>query len=43
MRELAIKDADPNAIGPLTVSPSGPLPAGFVATIEQTYTVGTWP
>ena len=41
VRELAIKDADPNAIGPLTVSPAGPLPAASLATIEQTYTVGT--
>ena len=31
VRELAIKDADPDAIGPLTVSPAGPLPAGFAS------------
>ncbi len=41
VRELAIKDADPDAIGPLAVSPAGPLPAASLATIEQTYTVGT--
>ena len=41
VRELAIKDADPSAIGPLVVSPAGPLPAASLATIEQTYTVGT--
>ena len=40
VRELAIKDADADALGPLTVSPAGPLPAASLATIEQTYTVG---
>jgi len=43
VRELTVKDADPGAIGALTVAPAGPLAAGSLATIEQTYTIGTLP
>jgi hypothetical protein len=43
VRELAVKEADPRAIGTLTLSPEGPLRTGSHATIEQTYTVGTKP
>jgi hypothetical protein len=43
VRELALKDADPEALGTVSVSPAGPLAAGSFATIEQTYTVGTRP
>jgi hypothetical protein len=43
VHELTVKDADPRAIGEVTVSPSGPLAAGSFATLEQTYTVGTMP
>ena len=39
IRELALLDEQPDAIGPLTADP-GPFLAGSHATIRQTYTVG---
>jgi hypothetical protein len=42
-RELQIKDEQPDAIGPITLSHSGPIVAGEHVTIEETYRVGTMP
>jgi hypothetical protein len=43
VRELALKDRDPDAVGKVTVTPNGPIPGGSFATFEQTYTVGSKP
>ena len=42
VKELAIHEDDPNAVGPL-VHEGGPFPAGSWGTLKQTYTVGTLP
>ncbi len=41
--EFRFKDENPNGLGTLTLSPSGPFPAESWITIEQTYTVGDYP
>lgn len=41
VRELALKESDPQAIGELRMSTPGPLIAGAAATVEQTYIVGS--
>ena len=43
IRELVIKDEQPDAIGAVALTPAGPLVAGSWHTIEQTYTVGRMP
>src|SRR5688572_3654012 len=43
VREISLKDADPDAVGKVAIAPAGPLPQGSFATFEQTYTVGTKP
>ena len=43
VRELAIKDENPRAIGTLSSSTKGPFPAASWQTIEITYTVGEMP
>ncbi len=42
-RELQIKDEQPDAIGPITLSDPGPFVAGDFVTVEEAYTVGTMP
>ena len=42
-REFQIKDEDPDAIGELSLSPTGPFRAGELVTIEETYVVGDMP
>jgi hypothetical protein len=41
IRELAVHDAQPTAIGSLRFASTEPLPAGSWQTLEQTYTVGS--
>ncbi|MCZ6671757.1 MAG: DUF3604 domain-containing protein [Verrucomicrobia bacterium] len=41
IHELSLREADPNAIGSLRSSTSGPFPADGYATFEMTYTVGS--
>lgn len=43
VRELSIREENPNAIGALTSSAIGPMMAGTYQTIAQTYTVGDMP
>jgi len=40
VRELALHDEHPNAVGTLSSNTAGPFPAGSFQTIEITYTVG---
>ena len=41
IHELSLREADPNAIGTLTASTSGPFPADGYASFTQTFTVGS--
>ncbi len=41
VRELALKESEPHAVGELRMSTPGPLIAGATATVEQTYIVGS--
>ena len=43
VRELAVRDEQPGAIGPLTSDNQGPFVAESFHTIRQTYRVGTMP
>lgn len=43
VRELQVRDEQPNAIGTLTSPVMGPFPAESYQTIEQTYTLGEMP
>jgi hypothetical protein len=43
VRELAIKDDSPHAVGPLALAPEGPFIAGDFETVTLTYTVGEMP
>jgi hypothetical protein len=43
IRELQVKDENPEAIGKVTLDASGPFPAGSWQTIRQTYRVGKMP
>ena len=42
-REFQIKDEQPDALGSLTLTPSGPFRAGETVTLTQIYTVGAMP
>ncbi len=42
-REFQIKDENPQAIGTLTLSSSGPFRAGQLVTVSETYEVGDMP
>ncbi|MCY3965688.1 MAG: DUF3604 domain-containing protein [Acidobacteria bacterium] len=41
VRELELKESEPQAVGELRMSTPGPLIAGGAATVEQTYIVGS--
>lgn len=41
VRELALKESDPQAVGELRMATPGPLSAGSAATVEQRYIVGS--
>lgn len=43
VRELQVRDEQPDAIGTLTCDDTGPFPVESYQTIQQTYTVGSMP
>ncbi|MDP6381387.1 MAG: hypothetical protein QF662_08595, partial [Phycisphaerae bacterium] len=43
VREMQVREENPDAIGPLSISPEGKLPANSWQTLTQTYTVGDLP
>jgi hypothetical protein len=43
IREIQVKDENPEAIGTVTLDSSGPFPAGSWQTIKQTYRIGKMP